>query len=138
MKTLGLVYAGRPEGVRGMGVKKGIGDQGVVTKMAETKRFTPLSALVEQLRKNDPNYAVCMSHEDAQALVAEIDRLNRWVADCQSGMYINCVYCGHRYPPGTPDVRDKVLYEHIRRCPKHPLQKALEEIESLKKELGRR
>jgi hypothetical protein len=58
--------------------------------------------------------------------------LLQWIADLQSGMYINCVYCGHRYPPGTPDVRDDVLYEHIKKCPKHPLSKALNEIEKLK------
>ena len=23
----------------------------------------------------------------------------QWVADLQSGLYINCVYCGHRYGP---------------------------------------
>lgn len=29
----------------------------------------------------------------------EINRLSAWVNDLQSGMYINCVYCGHRYGP---------------------------------------
>jgi len=58
-------------------------------------------------------------------------KLVQWVADLQSGLYINCVYCGHRYPPGTPDVRDNILYEHIKICPKHPLAHALAEIERL-------
>jgi hypothetical protein len=61
----------------------------------------------------------------------EITRLNQWIADLQSGMYINCVYCGHRYEPGTPDVRDKVLYDHIKQCPKHPLSKAMEVVQGL-------
>ena len=26
----------------------------------------------------------------------EIERLKNWVNDLQAGMYINCVYCGHR------------------------------------------
>lgn len=107
-------------------------------KDAESTRFTTIATIIEQLRKNDPKYAVCMSHEDAQAIIAEIDRLNQWVADCQSGMYINCVYCGHRYPPGTPDVRDKVLYEHIKQCKKHPLAKALARIEEIQKDNVRR
>lgn len=61
--------------------------------------------------------------------------LEQWIADLQSGLHINCVYCGHRYPPGTPDVRDNVLYEHIKICPKHPLSKALVEYEQLQKDL---
>ena len=54
---------------------------------------------------------------------AEIKRLRQWVADLQSGMYVNCVYCGHRYgpDPGTPVAMADVLRDHIARCPKHPL-----------------
>lgn len=46
-----------------------------------------------------------------------------WVADLQSGMYVNCVYCGHRYGPreGTPVAMADVLKEHIEQCPQHPL-----------------
>ena len=62
----------------------------------------------------------------------EIAQLKQWVADLQSGMYVNCIYCGHRYPPGTPVVRATVLYEHIKTCPKHPLAKALDEMATLK------
>ena len=56
-------------------------------------------------------------------LVTEIDRLQNWVNDLQSGMYINCVYCGHRYGPkeDTPSVMADVLREHVEECPKHPL-----------------
>lgn len=59
----------------------------------------------------------------------EIDRLTQWVNDLQAGMWVNCVYCGHRYGP-----QDKVLatmqdalYDHIAICPKHPLSRALAE-----------
>jgi hypothetical protein len=53
----------------------------------------------------------------------EVTALSNWVADLQSGMYINCVYCGHRYgpDPGTPVAMADVLKEHIAQCPKHPL-----------------
>ena len=61
----------------------------------------------------------------------EIESLRQWVGDLQDGSYINCVYCGHRYPPGTPESRDKNLYEHIKVCPKHPLSAALKRIEEL-------
>ena len=68
--------------------------------------------------------------------VEEIERLRQWVADLQDGMYVNCIYCGHRYEPGTPESRDKHLYEHIRTCPKHPLSKALERIRELEQICG--
>jgi hypothetical protein len=48
----------------------------------------------------------------------------QWVDDLQSGMYINCVYCGHRYGPDDGDhlvsMRD-ALEAHIAICEKHPL-----------------
>jgi len=63
----------------------------------------------------------------------EIDRLQQWLSDLQSGMYINCVYCGHRYGPrvGTPVAMADILKEHIEQCPKHPLSEAKAEIERL-------
>jgi hypothetical protein len=53
----------------------------------------------------------------------ERDKLKQWVNDLQSGMYINCVYCGYRYgpDPGTPVAMAEVLKKHIEKCPKHPL-----------------
>jgi hypothetical protein len=50
-------------------------------------------------------------------------RLKTWVADLQSGMYVNCVYCGHRYGPGetTPVSMADALKAHIEVCPEHPL-----------------
>lgn len=53
----------------------------------------------------------------------EIDRLRNWIADLQSGMYINCVYCGHRYGPGesTPATMAEALKAHIEICPDHPM-----------------
>jgi len=50
---------------------------------------------------------------DIEKLQDENQRLASWVADLQSGMFINCVYCGHRYGP-----KDEVP-EHIEVCPKH-------------------
>lgn len=62
----------------------------------------------------------------------EIARLKRWVSDLQSGMYINCVYCGHRYGPekDTPAVMADVLKHHIARCPEHPLSRAIAMLEA--------
>ncbi|MHB8272785.1 hypothetical protein [Bradyrhizobium sp.] len=54
---------------------------------------------------------------------AEIHRLEKWIADLQSGMYVNCVYCGHQYGPSktTPVSMADALKAHIEECPKHPM-----------------
>jgi len=53
----------------------------------------------------------------------DIAKLQQWVDDLQSGMYINCVYCGHRYWPKEDVVAtmSDILKAHIEVCPKHPL-----------------
>lgn len=57
------------------------------------------------------------------ASAREAERLQQWVHDLQSGMYINCVYCGHRYGPreSTPETMADVLKAHVEQCPKHPM-----------------
>lgn len=57
------------------------------------------------------------------AVAASWTLMQRWVNDLQSGMYINCVYCGHRYGPNSevPAAMADVLKEHIEQCPRHPL-----------------
>lgn len=53
----------------------------------------------------------------------EIIDLKSWINDLQSGMYINCVYCGYRYGPNDkiPASMAQVLKNHIEICPKHPM-----------------
>ena len=69
-------------------------------------------------------------------LKAERDEARQWVRDLHSGMWINCVYCGHRYGPAdtTPTSigqvgpsMAEVLTAHIAACHEHPLAKALTE-----------
>jgi hypothetical protein len=79
--------------------------------------------------------------EDNRLLRAEGNDLHQWIDDLLSGMYVNCVYCGHRYGPSkkTPVSMADVLKAHIEICPKHPmsaLKKRIEELESDAK-LGR-
>jgi len=64
----------------------------------------------------DPN-------EATKQLLDENAKLKQWVNDLLSGMYINCVYCGHRYGPreSTPMSMADVLKEHIEKCPEHPM-----------------
>jgi hypothetical protein len=51
----------------------------------------------------------------------QLERYKQWAADLQSGLYVNCVYCGHRYPPSnTPNVAD-ALKRHIAHCEEHPM-----------------
>jgi hypothetical protein len=73
-----------------------------------------------------------------EELVIENKRLETWIDDLQSGMYINCVYCGHRYGPMdevTIPMR-KQLEQHIAKCPKHPLSAAKKEIAKLKQQMA--
>jgi polyhydroxyalkanoate synthesis regulator phasin len=74
---------------------------------------------------------------DTDELHNRIRELEQWVRDLQSGMYINCVYCGHRYGPkeGTPVSMADVLKEHIEACPQHPMSKLKEENEELRARL---
>lgn len=69
----------------------------------------------------------------------EITRLKQWVHDLQSGMYINCVYCGHRYGPvlTTPMTKADILKEHISQCPEHPMSRLVGEIKKLEAECAK-
>jgi hypothetical protein len=57
----------------------------------------------------------------------EIARLKAWVSDLQSGLYVNCIYCGHRYGPGetTPVSMADALKAHVMKCPEHPMAKCV-------------
>lgn len=74
-------------------------------------------------------------YRDAEivALKSEIEELQKWVNDLHAGMYINCVYCGHRYGPDTevPASMADVLKKHIEQCPKHPMSALKAENEKL-------
>jgi hypothetical protein len=65
---------------------------------------------------------------------AEVARLRQWIADLQSGMYVNCVYCGHRYgpDPGTPVAMADVLKAHIEVCPEHPASQLKAQVAELR------
>jgi len=74
-----------------------------------------------------------------------IKRYEEWIDDLQSGMYVNCVYCGHRYGPvnNTPVSMADILKAHIEECPEHPMsvlkvenKKLTEEISILNQKLN--
>jgi len=76
---------------------------------------------------------------DVAWLIAEVERLQQWVNDLQSRMYINCVYCGHRYgpDPDTPVAMADILRQHIEICPKHPLSRMKSRAEKAEAEVKR-
>lgn len=70
--------------------------------------------------------------EEAYAEIEqERDRLKQHVADLQSGMYVNCVYCGYRYGPSdtTPVSKADMLKAHIMECKEHPMSELKAELE---------
>lgn len=69
----------------------------------------------------------------------EIARLRQWVEDLQSGMYVNCVYCGHRYGPDdtTPVSMADALKEHVEKCPEHPMSHLRSQLEAAREQLQR-
>lgn len=89
-------------------------------------RFGPLRLVDGQL----VGCALC----DIAALEAENAQMKSWVADLQSGMYVNCVYCGHRYGPNetTPVSMADALKAHVENCPKHPMSKLKAENAALR------
>ncbi len=110
--TLGTVAVPDPE------TKNGYREMPMLTVVLEAERER-LQNLREEFEEYKRRIEDCLP-------VGELERYKQWVADLQEGTFINCVYCGHRYPPGTPDVRSMILTEHIRQCPEHPLNEALE------------
>jgi len=84
-----------------------------------------IKRLIRRVRKccdgcSDNTMRLCAEFEK---MLDEVKRLQEWVSDLQSGVYINCVYCGHRYGPDDEVLASMadVLKEHIEQCPKHPM-----------------
>jgi len=80
--------------------------------------------LAESARDRAEQYFASLS-EDYARVCATNNRLQTWVNDLHSQMFINCVYCGHRYGPnpGTPVSMSDILTTHIETCPEHPMSK---------------
>jgi hypothetical protein len=68
------------------------------------------------------------------ALEQRVRELEGWVSDLQSGMYVNCVYCGHRYGPSqtTAPTMSEALKLHIEQCKAHPMSALKAENERLR------
>lgn len=58
-----------------------------------------------------------------ESLKGERDEAREWVRRITAETRtLTCVYCGHAYPPGTPDHGAETLAAHIRVCAKHPMR----------------
>lgn len=54
---------------------------------------------------------------------SERDEARDWVRRLTAeNRVLTCVYCGHAYPPGSPEHGAEVLTEHIKVCEKHPMR----------------
>lgn len=71
-------------------------------------------------------------------MVDELTRLRAHVADLQFGMYVNCVYCGHRHGPGetTPVSMADALKAHVETYAEHPMSKLRAERDDLAAKLA--
>ncbi len=103
-------------------------DASALAQIKERHAYDEKSGCYADFRTADIVYAAC--HTDRATLIAMVEAAQQWVADLQSGMYVNCVYCGHRYGPNetTPVTMADVLKEHIEQCPSHPLSEANAEL----------
>lgn len=68
-----------------------------------------------------------MPPDQLEEVLNENEKLKMWISDLQSGMFINCVYCGHRYGPkdqmpatlvAADPVKVKALQAKISHLPK--------------------
>ncbi len=77
---------------------------------------------------------VLTTKDKLKIVVAKVAYLKSWINDLQAGMYINCVYCGHRYGPDSemPASMADVLKKHIEGCPEHPMSALRDENEKLR------
>lgn len=86
-----------------------------------------MEQLIEDLQKVRSPQVVLVLRDALAECAREIRQLHNWIADLQSGMFINCVYCGHRYGRADQmeESRQAVLKAHIAQCLKHPMHDLL-------------
>lgn len=75
-----------------------------------------------------------------EELQEKLAQMEQWIDDLQSGLYVNCVYCGYNF--GQKDAVDESmrtsLQNHMETCPKHPmsiLKQRNEKLEGFRTEI---
>lgn len=66
------------------------------------------------------------------------EKLLAWVKDLQSGLYINCVYCGYRYGPNDKEIPADMLRRHVAGCIQHPMGKLVRACKTVLVELDQK
>lgn len=59
------------------------------------------------------------------------EKLQQWVNDLQSGLYINCVYCGLCYGPQNEEIPQEMLRRHVAECPEHPMAQLIMDCKTI-------
>ena len=96
-----------------------------------------MDALAETSRDGEDCLSACRRvARERNDLFEQVQSLKLWVEDLQSGTYVNCVYCGHRYGPSdeVPVSMAEILKEHIEECPAHPMSKMKEDLKRVESE----
>lgn len=101
------------------------------------ERLAELRRLYRESRGDVPSPHLDPFLAEIDALEADVAEARKWVNDLHSGMYVNCVYCGHRYGPKdeVPATMADALKAHIERCPKHPMSELRAMIVALERVL---
>ncbi len=99
-----------------------------------TDHLAALEAAVQRERQATTIVSF-QKQERIEILEAAVKEKDEWIDRLEDGRIVTCVYCGHAYPPETQRSKRKILYEHIKLCPKHPLRHAEEQIATLIAEL---
>lgn len=96
-------------------------------------RLTTLLTIINE-RMGGPDSDQSIEWNGIQELTDHINSLNAWIDDLQSGMYVNCVYCGHRYVlnKDTPVSMADSLKAHIEECSQHPMSALKLELAAIK------
>lgn len=66
-----------------------------------------------------------MSEKDKR--IEELERLA-----VENSKVVTCVFCGQHYPAGTESWGERVLLDHIKKCPAHPLKFVIDERDLLR------
>lgn len=104
---------------------------------AKPRERYELIAYLCQLGMAEPPPAVETMVAACREASDELNRYRVWVDDLQSEMYVNCVYCGHRYGPNetTPVSVQDSLKAHVAVCPEHPMSGLLASLKEFQQHI---
>ena len=91
-----------------------------------------LTGIVAWAADEDGIHDACFdAFRDAAYFIGRPDLVKGGDIDMTDKRVLTCVYCGQEYPQETPAWGNKVLTDHIKVCPKHPIKKLKNALEGL-------